>query len=184
MHGIASFINKRKKEKKMAILVIIRGNSGSGKTTLAKQLQDTLGGDQLLISQDVVRRHLLDVRDTPENPAIPLIEYLVHYGLTHCSVVILEGILAKEKYGSMLTRIQKEASQTLMYYYDLSIEETRCRHQQKEGITFNVNQLAEWFLPNDLFGGSHEKIITSQQSLAETVQLILTDLQELSSPIK
>ncbi|MDT3958624.1 AAA family ATPase [Staphylococcus kloosii] len=46
-------------------LIIIRGNSGSGKTTIAKALHNELGEDALLLSQDVVRREMLQVHDRP-----------------------------------------------------------------------------------------------------------------------
>ena len=44
-------------------LIILRGNSGSGKTTIAKGLQKKLGHGTMLISQDVVRREILYVKD-------------------------------------------------------------------------------------------------------------------------
>lgn len=51
-------------------LIIVRGNSGSGKTSTAKLLQQTLGPRTMLVSQDVVRREMLRVKDTADNPAI------------------------------------------------------------------------------------------------------------------
>ncbi len=47
----------------MSKLVIIRGNSGSGKTTVAKALQHKLGHNIMVISQDVIRRDILRVKD-------------------------------------------------------------------------------------------------------------------------
>ena len=44
-------------------LIILRGNSGSGKTTIAKALHQCLKEQSLLISQDVVRRERLRVKD-------------------------------------------------------------------------------------------------------------------------
>ena len=44
-------------------LIILRGNSGSGKTTVAKELQRLFGHNTMLISQDVVRRDMLCVKD-------------------------------------------------------------------------------------------------------------------------
>ena len=58
----------------MVNIIIIRGNSGSGKTTVARKLHEILGRGNLLISQDVVRREMLNVHDRPFNLAIPLIE--------------------------------------------------------------------------------------------------------------
>ena len=61
----------------MEKLIILRGNSGSGKTTVAKELQKklrngTAGGHPLLLSQDVVRRDMLKVKDGPHTEAILL----------------------------------------------------------------------------------------------------------------
>ena len=47
----------------MSKLIILRGNSGSGKTTIAKELQKQFGRNTMVISQDVVRRDMLKVRD-------------------------------------------------------------------------------------------------------------------------
>ena len=47
----------------MAKLIILRGNSGSGKTTIAKGLQKKFGHGTMLISQDIVRREMLYVKD-------------------------------------------------------------------------------------------------------------------------
>lgn len=51
----------------MARLIILRGNSGSGKTTVAKALQKRFGRNTMLISQDVVRRDMLHVKDGPDS---------------------------------------------------------------------------------------------------------------------
>ena len=47
----------------MKKLIILRGNSGSGKTTIAKELQKRFGRNTMLISQDMVRRDMLWVKD-------------------------------------------------------------------------------------------------------------------------
>ena len=73
-------------------LIIIRGNSVSGKTTIAKKLQRELGEKTMLIQQDVVRREILNVRDTSGNPAMKLIENLALYGKFIDYNVIVEGI--------------------------------------------------------------------------------------------
>lgn len=54
-------------------LIILRGNSGSGKTTTAKALQKKFGHGTMLISQDVVRREMLFVKDGPDTEAIKLL---------------------------------------------------------------------------------------------------------------
>jgi len=45
----------------MKKLIILRGNSGSGKTTIAKELQNRFGRNTMLISQDVIRRDMLNL---------------------------------------------------------------------------------------------------------------------------
>ena len=47
----------------MSKLIILRGNSGSGKTTIAKELQKLFGKNTMLISQDIIRREMLNVDD-------------------------------------------------------------------------------------------------------------------------
>lgn len=47
----------------MRELVILSGNSGSGKTSVAKDLQQLFGPNTMLISQDVIRRDILKVKD-------------------------------------------------------------------------------------------------------------------------
>ncbi len=58
----------------MTKFIIIRGNSGSGKTVIARNLRNVVEGRVLLVEQDMVRRHMLNVRDKPNNTAIQLIE--------------------------------------------------------------------------------------------------------------
>ena len=73
-------------------LIILRGNSGSGKTTTGKDLQRKFGHGTMLISQDVVRREMLFVKDGSNPEASQLLLELALYGKTHCNIVILEGI--------------------------------------------------------------------------------------------
>ena len=47
----------------MGKLIILRGNSGSGKSTIAKALQNKFGQNTMLISQDEIRRNMLNVKD-------------------------------------------------------------------------------------------------------------------------
>ncbi|SUM32586.1 Uncharacterised protein [Staphylococcus gallinarum] len=50
---------------------------------------------------------MLNVHDRPFNLAIPLIEKMLIFGIEHCEFVILEGILAENKYGDMLRKCLK-----------------------------------------------------------------------------
>lgn len=79
-------------------LIILRGNSGSGKTTTGKVLQRKFGHGTMLISQDVVRREMLFVKDGSNPEASQLLLELALYGKSHCNIVILEGILNSKWY--------------------------------------------------------------------------------------
>ena len=79
-------------------LIILRGNSGSGKTTTGRALQRKFGHGTMLISQDVVRREMLFVKDGPNPEASQLLLELALYGRSHCNIVILEGILNSKWY--------------------------------------------------------------------------------------
>ena len=57
--------------KKNSKIIILRGNSGSGTTSVAKSLQNKFGHGTLLISQDVIRREMLWVKDGIGTKALP-----------------------------------------------------------------------------------------------------------------
>lgn len=100
----------------MGKLIIIRGNSGSGKSTTAKLLQKELGYGTMLVPQDVVRREILRVKDTPGNPSIQLIKDLVMHGQSIGYDVIVEGILVRKRYGKMLREVMTLFDKTCVYY--------------------------------------------------------------------
>lgn len=52
----------------------------------------------MLISQDVIRRDMLRVRDGENTPALPLMKELLIYGSNHSDIVILEGIMYADWY--------------------------------------------------------------------------------------
>lgn len=60
----------------MSKLIILRENSGSGKTTIAKEIQKNFGRNTMLISQDVIRRDMLRVKDGENTEAISLMKEL------------------------------------------------------------------------------------------------------------
>ena len=82
----------------MKKLIILRGNSGSGKSTIAKELQKQFGNNTMLISQDMIRREVLKVKDGENTLAIPLMKNLLTYGKEHSEIVILEGIMYADWY--------------------------------------------------------------------------------------
>lgn len=121
-------------------IIILRGNSGSGKTTAARQLQRQLGRGTLLISQDIIRREMLYVRDEPENMAITLLINLIEYGRKNCKCVILEGILYSDYYQRLFDSIVSEYKDNIhAYYFDIPFEETLIRHETKP----NSNEFGE-----------------------------------------
>ena len=69
----------------MSKLIIIRGNSASGKTTTARALQQKLGQNTIVISQDMVRREILRVKDGFDTLALPLMKEMLLYGQKHCA---------------------------------------------------------------------------------------------------
>lgn len=161
-----------------SILIILRGNSGSGKTSTAKILQKKLGEGTMRISQDNIRREILNVRDTEDNPAIELIHRLAEYGKKSNTVVIVEGILAKDRYGVMLCDlIDLFQQRALVYYYELSFEETLKRNRTKpEYESFDEATLRRWWITQDSLGIANEKRLTENQTQTEVIEKILLDL--------
>ena len=116
----------------MTKLIILRGNSGSGKTTIAKELQKLFGKNTMLISQDVIRREMLNVDDGENTKALPLLKELLKYGNEHNEIVILEGILRANWYNSLFELAIELYNQNIYaYYFDMSFEETLKRHQTR-----------------------------------------------------
>ena len=159
----------------MTKLIIIRGNSGSGKTTTARRLQQTFpAGTAMLVSQDVVRIGMLNVKDHPDNPAIDLIQTLCEYGKNRFDYVILEGILGASKYRSMLLSLITDFdNQAWVYYYDLTFAETLKRHQQRaKSLEFGKTEMQRWWLEKDYLDVSREMILTSDLNQDAVVELI------------
>ncbi len=69
----------------MSKLIITRGNSASGKTTTARALQQKLGQNTMVISQDMVRREILRVKDGFDTLALPLMKEMLLYGQKLCA---------------------------------------------------------------------------------------------------
>jgi len=143
-------------------LIILRGNSGSGKSTTAKALQKKFGYGTMLISQDVIRRELLYVKDGIDTKAIPLLIDLAAYGRKNCEVVIIEGILNATWYQGL---------------FDLPFEETLIRHMKKPNCNdFGEAEMRKWWMEKDYIGIIKEKIIRKELSLDEIVSMIYSDI--------
>ena len=163
-------------------LIILRGNSGCGKTSTARLLQRQLGYGAMLVSQDVVRREMLRVKDIENNPAIQLIYDLCMYGNNVGYTVILEGILSNKKYGAMLCRLLDDfQGEKLIYYFDVSFEETVRRHATKPNAhEFGELEMSQWWKDQDVLNVPGEQRIGEQLSQAEIVDLIHRDVLVLS----
>lgn len=158
----------------MSKLIIIRGNSGSGKSSLAKALQRKIGRNTMVISQDVIRRDMLWVCDGIGTEALPLLINLLQYGKRNSEVVILEGILYSDYYKGLFETAKKEFDEDIYaYYYDLPFEETLLRHRTKPNkFDFGESEMRLWWRERDFIGIIPEKILTREQSLTDTVELI------------
>ena len=159
-------------------LIILRGNSGSGKTTTGKALQRKFGRGTMLISQDVVRREMLFVKDGPNPEASQLLLELALYGKSNCNIVILEGILNSKWYKNLFKNLLDEfKDQIFAYYFDIPFEETLNRHQQKPNAhEFGEKEMREWWNENDLLDIIPEVLLYKELSLNEMVDIIYQDV--------
>lgn len=158
----------------MSKLIIIRGNSGSGKTTLARALQHKFGKNTMVISQDVIRRDMLWVKDGIGTEALPLLINLLQYGRNHSEIVILEGILYSDYYEELFqTAVREFSHEIYAYYYDLPFEETLLRHQTKPNChEFGEEAMRGWWNEKDYIGFIPEKTLTAEISLEDALEMI------------
>lgn len=158
----------------MAKLIILRGNSGSGKTTVAKELQKKIGRNTMLISQDVIRRDMLRVKDYENTEAIPLMRALLKYGNTHSDVVILEGIMYSDWYQSLFELAnQLYKTKIYAYYFEISFEETLRRHKTKPNCNeFGAEEMKQWWREKDLSNELAESLITDEKELQNIISEI------------
>lgn len=162
----------------MQKLIILRGNSGSGKTTVAKELQKRFGRNTMLISQDLVRRDMLRVKDGKDTEALPLMKTLLEYGNAHSEIVILEGIMYAEWYNPLFELANElYGKEIYAYYFDLSFEETLKRHQTKPNChEFGENEMRRWWREKDFSEALNEKGITSDKSFESIVAEIYREI--------
>lgn len=149
----------------MQKLIILRGNSGSGKTTIAKELQKKFGRNTMLISQDMIRRDMLRVKDGENTLAIPLMKELLIYGNKHSEIVILEGIMYADWYKSLFElAVKLYDTRVYAYYFDLPFEETLKRHQTKPNCNdFGEEEMRRWWRDQDFSDILNELCITSDK---------------------
>ncbi len=158
----------------MSKVIILRGNSGSGKTTIAKEIQKNFGRNTMLISQDVIRRDMLRVKDGENTEAISLMKELLAYGREHSDIVILEGIMYADWYKPLFElAIQLYDTKVYAYYFDIPFEETLKRHQTKPNCNeFGEEAMRKWWREKDFSDVLKERIITSEKD----IQGIVSDI--------
>lgn len=158
----------------MSKLIILRGNSGSGKTTIAKELQKRFGRNTMLISQDVIRRDMLHVKDGENTEAIPLMKELLIYGRSHSDIVILEGIMCADWYKPLFELAnQLYGDKVYAYYFDLPFEETWKRHQTKPNRNeFGEKEMRRWWRERDFSEVLSELCITPEMDVESIVKNI------------
>lgn len=156
----------------MRKLIILRGNSGSGKTTIAKELQNRFGTNTMLISQDVIRRDMLKVKDGENTLALPLMKELLVYGHGHSDIVILEGIMYADWYKPLFElAVQLYDTKVYAYYFDLLFEETLKRHQTKPNShEFGEDAMRRWWREKDFSDVLNEVSITDERNIDDVVE--------------
>jgi predicted kinase len=155
-------------------LVVIRGNSGSGKTTIARALRARYERGCALVEQDYLRRIMLKELDKPGGLAPRMIGQTVGLALDHGYHVVLEGILAATRYGSMIKELVRDHQGEIhLIYLDVPLEDTLRRHLQwRQASGFTTDDMRAWYLPDDRLGLDGEHIIGPTATLDETVEII------------
>lgn len=159
-------------------IIILRGNSGSGKTTISKKLQRKLGHGTLLISQDVVRREILFVKDGADTKAVDMLIHLILYGKENCTYVILEGILNSDWYRRLFETIKHEfMNEIYAYYFDIPFNETLIRHKTKPNAhEFGENEMMRWWKEKDYITIISEQLINKDMTENEIVDMIIQQI--------
>ncbi|MCM2492933.1 hypothetical protein [Burkholderia glumae] len=158
-------------------LIIIRGNSGTGKSALALAIRQALPRGIAIISQDLLRRHILHVRDTKTSPTADYINLSARFALDRDLHVIIEGILYDELYGDMLRGlVASHRGITRCYRYKIPFQETLRRHITKLNAgDFGESEMRQWWRDDDRLVDIDETIIGPDQALPESVSQVITD---------
>lgn len=157
-------------------MIVLRGNSGSGKTTIAHELRKQLPVSSMIVSQDVVRRDILNLKDTANNISVELMTQIIQFGIDKYEVIILEGILSKSKYEYFLQSLSEFRVPVFYYYFDLPFSVTYDHHVQKNTQEFGFQDLKKWWIDQDYLDIDNEIIIDEITSIQRNVQRIKQDL--------
>lgn len=155
-------------------LIVIRGNSGSGKSSLASELRLRYGRGCALVEQDYLRRIVLRERDQPGGLAPKLIDQTVRLALDYGYHVVLEGILARARYGDMIKDLLTDRRGAgFVFYLDVSLDETLRRHSTRpKASEFTCDDMRGWYLPKDLLGIDGEHVIPEASSFEASLAFI------------
>lgn len=134
----------------------------------------------MLISQDVVRREMLYVKDGEKPKVEELLFQLAMYGKNNCDVVILEGILNSKWYNNLFERLLKEFENNIFaYYFDIPFEETLERHKQKPNAhEFGEAEMREWWHEKDLLQCIPETLLGQELEKDEIVNMMYEKVTE------
>ena len=165
----------------MSEIIVLRGNSGSGKTTVAKAVRKRLS-PAILLSQDNIRREILQLKDGAES-AIVVNEInlaIVKIGLKRNFNIIIEGIFARKYYGEFFEKLYEINPKTRFYYFDIPFAETLLRHMTKPNSrSFGEAEMRRWFNAKDFLGGKiREKIVNETMNFESIVETIVRDVTE------
>ena len=132
------------------------------------------GNNTMLISQDVIRRDILKVKDGENTKALPLLEELLRYGRKHSEIVILEGILNVEWYRALFElAVDLYGKNIYAYYFDIPFEETVKRHKTKPNCNdFSAEDMRRWWNEKDYAPVLQETRITADQDKESIVHEI------------
>ncbi|MGW4528392.1 AAA family ATPase [Amycolatopsis sp. NPDC004378] len=159
-------------------LIVLRGPSGSGKTSTAAGLRERRGRGLALVELDYLRRRVLRERDVEGGANIALLDQVARFSLDHGYDVVVEGILAAERYGAMLTRLHDDHRGTsAFYFFDVSLEESLRRHTTRpQAAEFGPEHMRGWYLERDLLPGVDERIVPETSSLEATIERITHEM--------
>ncbi|WP_235805592.1 hypothetical protein [Liquorilactobacillus oeni] len=135
-------------------------------------------GQAMLVSQDVIRLGILNVKDHPNNSAVELIKLICEFGRDKVDYVILEGILGAQKYKQMILELLRFFNnEAFIYYFDIPFAETLRRHSsRKKAQGFGAAEMKKWWLKKDFLKLPNEKNLGAELSQDEIVKLIIKDV--------
>jgi predicted kinase len=158
----------------MTKLIILRGNSGSGKSSVARAIQEQVVPHPMLLEHDYIRRKVLKEKEGPDTINAELLYRMITYGFENGRDVILEGILRLDKYSSLFNQLIKiHPENNYFYYFDIPFEETLTRHNTKENVDFNEEDMRRWYKEGEETGYKNEVIISTENTFDETVDQII-----------